>query len=75
MIISSDKTNNLYFITKNEYNKLLLKNLTKNYKKAPDNYLNEINRKAQSIINDVRLEGKIKKLCSKEVFITVKDHK
>ena len=53
LIISSDKTNSLYFITKSEYNQFLLLNLTKNYKKAPDKYLNKINLKAQSINNDV----------------------
>ena len=46
LIISSDKTNNLYFITKSEYNHLLLKNLTKNYKKAPANYLDKMNSNA-----------------------------
>ena len=38
LIVSSDKTNNFYFISKNEYDHLLQKNLTKNYKKAPDKY-------------------------------------
>ena len=62
LIISSDKINNLDFITKNEYNRLLPKNLTKNDKKA------------QLIINDVKLKGKNKKLFSKEAFITAKDN-
>ena len=63
LIISSDKTNNLDFITKNEYNRLLPKNLTKNDKKA------------QLIINDVKWKGKIKKkLFSKVAFITAKNN-
>ena len=68
LIVSSDKTNNLYFISKNEYDHLLQKNLTKNYKKAPDKYLDTINSNAQSIINDIKLKGKIKKLNNKEAF-------
>ena len=60
LIVSSDKTNNFYFISKNEYDNLLQKNLTKNYKKAPDKYFETINSNAQSIINDFKLKGKIK---------------
>ena len=40
LIVSSNKTNNLYFISKNEYDHLLQRNVTKNYKKAPDKYYN-----------------------------------
>ena len=43
--------------------------------KAPDNYLDKINLKAQQIINDVKLKEKRKKLHSKNVFVTIKDHK
>ena len=35
MLISADKTNNLYAISTENYNKLLLDNVTKSYKKRP----------------------------------------
>ena len=33
LLIPADKTNNLYELTTDEYNKLLLKNISKTYKK------------------------------------------
>ena len=43
MLLSADKTNNLYEISTGNYNKLQLDNVTKSYKKAPEILENKIN--------------------------------
>ena len=41
LLIPAYKTNNLYRLTTNEYNKLLTKNVSKNYKKTDKSSLNK----------------------------------
>ena len=65
--MSRDKTINLYFISKDKYNQLMHKNLTKNYKKVHANYKDKINLNAQLVINDTQLKGK-KNCATKKIF-------
>ena len=71
----ADKTNNVYKYRPEEYKKLLHDNITKDYKKAPSNTLDLINKEAQQIITNNRIKGKIPKLDDSSAFITIKDHK
>ena len=48
--------------------------LTNNYKIASNNYLDQINSDAASIIKELNIKSKVKKLHKKRAFITVKDH-
>ena len=48
MLVSADKTNNLYEISTENYNKLLLVNVTKSYKKVPETLENNINKEAEN---------------------------
>ena len=57
LIISSDKTDNLYSISKRNYNKLMKDCLTNNYKIASKNYLDKINSDAASIIKEINIKG------------------
>ena len=54
MLISADKTNNLYEI-RTENNKLLLNNVTKSYKKAPKTLENKINKEAKKMATNLNL--------------------
>ena len=57
LIISSDKTDNLYSISKRNYNKIMKDCLTNNYKIASKNYLDKINSDAASIIKEINIKG------------------
>ena len=58
IIVSRDKTSNLYFISKDEYHQLMLMTWPKIIKKNPANYVDKTNLDAQLIINDTQLKGK-----------------
>ena len=75
ILISADKSNNLYKISTENYNKLLLNNVTKSYKKAPETHENNINKEAKKIVTDLNLAERIQKFTEKNVFVTLKDRK
>lgn len=75
IIVFADKTNNLYSVNPNYYEKLLKENITKSYKIADDNVINNINDSTQELITKNKIQGKIEKLDKSEAFITIKDHK
>ena len=75
MLIRADKTNNLCEISTENYNKLLLDNVTKSYKKVPKTLENNINKEAKKIAMDLNLARRIQKFMEKNAFITLKDHK
>ena len=47
IIVWADKTNNMYKLSKEEYNTLLLNNISDTYKKSNENIVNEINEEAK----------------------------
>ena len=68
MIIAADKTNNYYKVKNDDYDELLDKNITKDYKKAP--------RQAfKKTVTKLELEDRIYETSKKQAFITLKDHK
>ena len=75
IIVKADKTCNMYKMTKAEYNKLLLNNITDNYKKSDKDVLNEINQEAKEIAKDLELDDRINRLPTRNAYITLKDHK
>ena len=76
LIVFADKTNNLYKIKANNYNKLLNDAITKDYKKCDNNSVDLINSCAQNILNINNISGKrIPKLNVSKSYITIKDHK
>ncbi len=58
-----------------EYEKLLVENLTANYHKAKNSVINEINEEARIIAEKLELEDKINVMPLKNAYITLKDHK
>ena len=59
VFVSADKTNNLYEVKPDEYQKLLHNNITKTYKKAPQLIEQEINLEAKSIAEKMKLADRI----------------
>ena len=75
MIIAADKTRNLYEMEKDQYEKLLRENITKNYKIAKKDAYNKINDEAKEIASDLNIEDRMETIAKKQAFVTLKDHK
>ena len=60
---------------KAEYDKLLHENITKSYKKASTNSLNNINREAKQTATNLGIHDRATSFAKKQAFITLKDHK
>ena len=70
ILVFADKTSNIY-----EHRKILKENITKTYKKAPNNLEHEINLEAKEIAEKRELDHRINCLAKTQAFITMKDHK
>ena len=75
IVAFADKTSNLYQMDPKPYEKLLLDNITKDYKIAEENIVSEIDDEAWSIIREQKVKGKIPKFQTADAFISLKDHK
>ena len=75
MIIAADKTNNFYKVNKEDYESLLEKNITKNYKKTDDKTFDDNTTLDAVIARKLELEDRIYKTSKKPAYITLKDHK
>ena len=75
MIIPADKTNNFYKVSKEDYNGLLQKHITKDYRKTDEKAFDDNTEKDKEIAVDLELDDRIYKTAKKQAFITLKDHK
>ena len=62
-------------MTKEEYEKYLLENVTKIYKRTTRSKINRINIEAKNIFTKLGIEGRVKRLSEGNALITVKDQK
>ena len=74
-LVNADKSTNIYKMNKDLYNKYLIENITKTYKKANKHKVNRINSEAKEIAKKLKLDDRIQQLQETEAFILVKDHK
>ena len=74
LLVPAEKTNNLYEFTTKQYNKLLIENISKTYKKTTASALKFINSKAKAIAKDLNLDERIEQYNRNQSFITLKDH-
>ena len=72
LFIPADKTNNLYNLSKDNYNKLLTENITKKTNTAA---INNINKEGKCIAERLHLDERVEKFNQREAFVTLKDHK
>ena len=75
VFIFVDKTNNLYKSWPVEYKKLLSKNITKSYRKAPERLEKAINIEAKYFSKKLERANRIECRAKYPAFISVKDHK
>ena len=75
MYTYADKTSNLYKLSKDDYNKLLINATTSNYKKTDPIVKDSINKEGKTILKKHDVYNKININGSSSCFITLKDHK
>ena len=70
-----DKSNNLYENDVKHYNKLLVNNISKTYKKSYSTLFNTINREAKNIAEKYNIAERVDCFAKSNAFFTLKDHK
>ena len=75
VFISADKTTNTYEMDAASYNKLLTENITKTYKLAQDDVIDDINHELKDIANDLKIGNRMEPMAETQAFISLKDHK
>ena len=58
-----------------DYGKLVRENVTKNYKKAPEDSKESINVEALTFVTKLKLDDRVQAYSTNESFVTIKDHK
>ena len=72
ILVPVDKSNNLYELTTEEYNKLQIENISKTYKQITVSAMNSINTEAKAIAKDLNLDERIEQYNQTQSFITLK---
>ena len=75
IIILADKTRNYYKCDLQQYEKLVTENISKEYRKANENELNQVNMEAVKIAKNEKLENKMEIFTPDEAYLKIKDHK
>ena len=75
MFVFADKTSNIYEIDPTTYKTLLKNNINPSYKKTHPETVNNINREAKHLTEQLKISDRIEIMPEKEAYITLKDHK
>ena len=75
IIISDDKTSNLYSINPEAYLKNLRDNIKSEYTRSNPVQLENINREATDSARKLKINDKVEAIAEKQNFLTIKDHK
>ena len=75
IIVSADKTNNLYKLSPDEYRKNVSDEITSSYKKVGREQLDNTNREAARIVSGLEIADRVDQFAESEPFVLVKDHK
>ena len=75
LYVKADKTRNIYCLNPDEYEKLLINNVTKTYKKCNNDDVDQVNKDAKQISEDLDISERVQVMAEKPAFITIKDHK
>ena len=75
VIVSADKTRNMFKIPVKQYNKLVKDNITSVYKKCEEKEVSATNEKAALIANKLEIDDRVDQFIHSDAYVTVKDHK
>ena len=73
--VSADKTNNIYKMEIENYDKMLRDNIKANYKKTETATISHINMEAKYITEKFKLADRVEQCPRNQAFITIKGHK
>ena len=73
--VRADKTNNIYKLSKTEYDGILTNSITSTYKKSKRKIENVINQKGKEILKDQPVLSRMNINGQNNCFVTLKDHK
>ena len=71
----ADKTSNMYRLTKEQYDKLIMNSITSTYKKANSNIKKQINKAGKNLMRDKEVIKRMEANEEGNSFITIKDDK
>ena len=74
-LIPFDKTSNMYRLTKEEYDQLIMNSITSTYKKANNNIKKQINMAGKNLMRDKEIIKRMETNDEGNSFIPIKDHK
>ena len=75
VLVSADKTTNLYRISRDNYKEMLRDNISKTYKPAGVGVKQAIDRDAGRIATELGIAERVEICATKVAYITLKDHK
>ena len=75
VVVHADKSRNLYRMEKDEYKKVLVENITKEYQKTTTESVWDVNCKTAEIAKKLELDKKMEVYTASESYFLVKDHK
>ena len=75
VIVPADKSSNFYKVTKDDYDKLISKEIHKFYKKATDDEVDDIRKEHLDIITDLEIDDRVFATVKSNARVTLKDHK
>ena len=74
LVVSADKSRNIYKVSKANFERMMHENVTKTYKKCNTNKSNSINL-AKQISSKLKIDDRVQKLHENEAYVTIKYHK
>ena len=75
ILVSADKSGNLYKLDKDQYEKLLKENISKTYKKSTNKKIEKTNNIAKQITEKLSKADRVPMLEETKAYISIKDHK
>ena len=75
IIVPADKTRSHYNIEKQTYTDFLNNNITKDYKKADEEVIEDITKTDKAVATKLDIEDRVYYTTKRETFLTLKDHK
>ena len=75
VIVKSDKNRNYYEISVEDYNKIMLNNITPLYRKCNEDEIRNVDKETQDLSRKMKLSNVMQKYTPSEAYVTVKDHK
>ena len=70
-----DKITNIYYLTRQEYKKILNDSITATYKKASNNIKKKINAARKQVLHNIKVLKRMQTNVENNCLISLKDHK